>query len=128
MLDYVNLISTESRDDHGNIFFTGDGYRVHINSIKGGWSNARQGVGPLALLFSKNLSTEERLKAANPASNIKLTTEAPNHPINVIQKDDSLEKDINTYFKQAFGLDLVVHRNAGSHTFHYMLVKHLRLE
>jgi len=60
------------------------------------------------------LGTEDRLKAANPAPGIKLTTETINHPIHFLQKHDNLEAKFSNYFRQAFGTDLIVHRNAGS--------------
>ncbi|MCF8322503.1 MAG: ATP-binding protein, partial [Flavobacterium sp.] len=65
-------------------------------------------------IFANMLGTEDRLKAANPAPNIKLTTEAMNHPIHFLQKHDILEAKFSNYFRQAFGTDLIVHRNAGS--------------
>jgi hypothetical protein len=54
------------------------------------------------------------LVAANPAPSIKITSDAPNHPIHFLQKYDKLEITFSDYFKQAFEMDLVVHRNAGS--------------
>jgi hypothetical protein len=43
-----------------------------------------------------------------------LTSQAIQHPIHFLQKNDKLENTFNEYFNQAFGKDLVVHRNAGS--------------
>ena len=59
------------------------------------------------------LSTEDRLKAASPAGSIKLTTQPPSQPIHFLQKYDEREKQFSDYFRQAFGTDLIVHRNAG---------------
>jgi len=71
-------------------------------------------MGELASLFVNILNTEQRIQAANPPQNIKLTTEAIQHPIHFLQKDDTLEQRFSNYFRQAFGTDLIVHRNAGN--------------
>lgn len=94
-------------------YYNGMGFRIYAANAVRWWDDFSEGIGDLSLLFSKNLTTEERLKAANPAENIRLTTEYPKHPINVLQKSDRIEKQFNEYFKQAFDLDLIVHRNAG---------------
>lgn len=95
-------------------FYKGMGYNIYAGNAKSWWNAISSGIDELSIVFSKNLTTEERLKAANPAPNIKLTTESPKHPINVLQKSDKIEKQFNQYFKQAFDLDLIVHRNAGN--------------
>ena len=60
------------------------------------------------------LTTEQRLLAANPPTSIKITSEAPTHPIHFLQKEDQLEEKFSGYFKQAFNSDLIIHRNAGN--------------
>ena len=97
----------------GNIHFDGFGFSIYSDAINNWWSNLGDGIGELSKVFAKYLTTEERLIAANPATNIKLTSEPAQHPINFLQKSDSLEKKFSDYFRQAFGLDLIVHRNAG---------------
>lgn len=94
--------------------YKGLGYDVYKGHIKHWWSDISKGIEGLSKFFSKSLSTEDRLKAANPAKNIRLTTEPASHPINFLQKYDTLEKRFSEYFKQAFDLDLMVHRNAGN--------------
>lgn len=115
--DVVNLLEKNSQKEYTSNtdpWYSGMGYRVYGGDPKHLWSDSSSQIADLAPVFSKNLTTGERLKAANPAKNIKLTSEAPNHPINVLQKSDSLEKQFNDYFKLAFDLDLLVHRNAGT--------------
>jgi len=94
--------------------YQGFGYNVYLPSIKNEWKNYKNGLGQLFPVFVNALSTEERLKAANPPNSIKLTTEPPTHPIHFLQKNDELEKKFSGYFRQAFGTDLIVHRNAGN--------------
>ena len=78
------------------------------------WNDFKNGLSELASIFVNSLTTEERLKAANPPNSIDFTKEVPQHPIHFLQHDDSLEKEFSIYFKQAFGTDLIVNRNAGS--------------
>lgn len=69
----------------------------------------------LSSVFINSIDTLHRLSLADPApNNIKLTTQAPHHPIHVLQRYDEVEEKFNDYFKQAFGDNLILHRNAGN--------------
>lgn len=68
----------------------------------------------LAGFFCHILTAEERLRAANPATAIALVREPTAHPIHALQRDDRLERYVSAQFRKAFGMDLIVHRNAGS--------------
>lgn len=114
LISHLENVSKKEFTSNPEPYYVGMGYRVYGGKIKEWWNNIPSGIDDLSIVFSKNLTTEERLKAANPAPNIKLTTESPKHPINVLQKSDKIEKQFNQYFKQAFDLDLIVHRNAGN--------------
>lgn len=94
--------------------FQGFGYSIYSPMINHYWTQLPDGIGELSPVFINLLNTEQRLQAANPPQNISLTTEAIQHPIHVLQKNDDLEKLFSDYFRQAFGTDLIVHRNAGS--------------
>jgi len=95
-------------------YYKGFGYEIYEGRAKSYWSDSNNGINDLFPLFVNMLTTEQRIQAANPAPNIKLTTQPVNHPIHYLQKDDLLEKRFSDYFRQAFGTDLIVHRNAGS--------------
>ncbi|WP_036379780.1 ATP-dependent endonuclease [Muricauda sp. MAR_2010_75] len=115
--EVLKMMEDNSMVEHTDMdrpWYNGIGYRIYGGNVKRIWEKSGNEFGDLSLIFSKNLTTEARLQAANPAPNIKLTSEAPRHPINIIQKSDTLEKKFNGYFRQAFELDLIVHRNAGS--------------
>jgi len=94
--------------------YRGFGFDIYESNAKSHWNNIENGLGELVKVFVNTLSTEERLKAANPPNSIKITSQEPQHPIHFLQKNDSLEKKFSEYFKQAFGTDLIVHRNAGN--------------
>jgi len=110
---FVEGISKTRYTSNADPHLEGLGFSIYSAAITNWWSNVGDGIDELSKAFAKYLTTEERLTAANPAPNIKLTSEPAQHPINFLQKSDSLEKKFSDYFRQAFGLDLIVHRNAG---------------
>lgn len=110
------LVSFSKKIINANPLPTYQGYKfsVYEQSAKNLWNSFKNGLSELTPVFVNTLTTEERLRAANPPSSIKITSEVPQHPIHFLQTDDSLEKKFSEYFKQAFGTDLIVHRNAGN--------------
>jgi len=112
LLDNAATKNYESSPDQ--ILYQGFGFNIWESTVKSFFNEYSNGIGDLFSLFANILTTEQRLSAANPAQNIKLTTQAIQHPIHSLQKDDSLEQRFSEYFKQAFGMDLIVHRNAGN--------------
>lgn len=115
LLSLLDTAATKNYDSSpGQILYQGFGFNVWESSVKSIFNKYSNGIGELFSLFANILTTEQRLSAANPAQNIKLTIQAIQHPIHSLQKDDSLEQRFSEYFKQAFGMDLIVHRNAGN--------------
>lgn len=115
LFNLLDSFSTKNFDSHpGQILYQGFGFQIWESSVKNIFNQYSKGIGELFSLFVNILTTEQRLTAANPAQNIKLTSQAIQHPIHSLQKDDSLEQRFSDYFKQAFGMDLIVHRNAGN--------------
>lgn len=88
------------------------GNEISRGAVDYHWKN-ENGQEDLAGFFCTLLDAESRLKAANPPDSIALTTEGPKHPIHFLQWNDSIEQSISSYFERAFGLSIVVHRNAG---------------
>jgi hypothetical protein len=82
--------------------------------LKNQLANCNNGLSDSFPIFVNILSTEARLAAANPAPSIKMTSQPPTYSLHFLQKYDEREIRFSDYFKQAFGKDLVVHRNAGS--------------
>jgi len=114
ILNYLKEVSTEYYQGNSEPFLRGYGYNIYKGNINSYWEQSSAGLGELYPLFVSSINTEQRLQAANPPSNISLTTEAPQHPIHFLQRDDSIEEKFSDYFRLAFGQDLIVHRNAGS--------------
>lgn len=114
LITFLESTSRKYFNNNEEPYFQGYGYNVYSPHAKSWWENSSSnGMGDLFHLFVSILNTEERLKTANPADNIKLTSEPITHPIHFLQKNDDLEKRFSGYVKQAFGKDLIVHRNAG---------------
>jgi len=97
-----------------NPVFMGHGQSVHRSQINAYWGGSQNCLRELARWLCHFLSADERLQICNPPSNIALARESPNHPIHYLQRDDGLEVKLSAKFRKAFGLDLIVHRNAGS--------------
>ena len=114
LIEILDKYSVKNTNNPGNILYQGQGFNIWQNSLSGTFSNYARGFGSIVNLFISSLSTEERLKAANPADSINLLSNSATHSIHNLQKDDSLEKRFSDYFRQAFGTDLIVHRNAGN--------------
>lgn len=90
------------------------GASVQRNQAVSIWSNPQNGFQALAPFFCRLLNAENRIGAGNPANNIALGQDPPNHPIHYLQQDDDLEQNISKQFKKAFDQDLIVHHKAGN--------------
>jgi len=110
----LDKIATKTPSNPNDMLYDGFGFQIWQSTVKNIFSDHHDGIGDLIALFANSLTTEQRLQAANPAQNIKLTTQAKQHPIHYLQENDDLEQQFSNYFRQAFGTDLIVHRNAGS--------------
>ena len=114
LLDYFRTISKEDISGGRTTFTFDNSLTLDLSDIKRFWQNYKNGLNNLSHVFSKSLGTEDRLRSVNPPKNIKLSQESYNHPIHHLQANDELESKFSNYFKQAFGTDLIVHRNAGN--------------
>jgi energy-coupling factor transporter ATP-binding protein EcfA2 len=93
-----------------------EAYGTQVNSTQARqiWADKTGGMQSLGRFFCHLLTADERLAVANAAQAIALTQEALRHPIHFLQHDDRLEQRLSEQFRQAFGVDLIVHRNAGN--------------
>ncbi|WP_162300027.1 ATP-dependent nuclease [Kineobactrum sediminis] len=90
------------------------GHALNRNQARSEWQRSDNVLGGLARWFCHLLSADERLQICNPPGNIALARDNPSHPIHFLLRDDKLESRLSSKFRKAFGVDLVVHRNAGS--------------
>jgi len=102
---------TESQPD--NPVYQALGHALHESQATSDWQRADNVLGGLARWFCHLLSADERLQICNPPSNIALARDNPSHPFHFLLRDDQLESRLSAKFRRAFGVDLIVHRNAG---------------
>ena len=115
LLGFLDEISKKQESGNAKANYAGFGFNVYPDNASSWWNNSlNNGLSELIGVFSNLLTTEVRLTAANPAQNISITTQPLTHPIHFLQTNDELEKQFSIYFRQAFGTDLIVHRNAGN--------------
>lgn len=114
LLSFLESISQKEFSGNPLPYYKGYKFNLYEGNVKNNWKNHSDGLSDLVSVFVNTLTTENRLTAANPAENIKLTSQPLQHSIHFLQKFDSLEAKFSDYFRQAFGTDLIVHRNAGN--------------
>jgi hypothetical protein len=110
------LESTTKRTDQPNQdhVYQALGAGIHMSRARSLWSGGGNALQDIARFFCHLLTADERLQAANPPGNIAIARDPPQHPIHFLQRDDILEAKLSQQFRRAFGVDLIVHRNAGS--------------
>lgn len=106
------VLQTESAPE--NPVYQALGHAIHRNQAQTDWQRADSVLGGLARWFCHLLSADERLQICSPPGNIALARDNPSHPIHFLLRDDRVEKSLSAKFRKAFGVDLIVHRNAGS--------------
>ncbi len=115
--EFCAWIGTWAKSLHPNTrgqAFTAMGHSVAQSQINSNWQRTDNSLGQVARWLCHFLSADERLSICNPPGHVSLTQDGPSHPIHYLQRDDALERSISSKFKKAFGVDLIVHRNAGS--------------
>jgi predicted ATPase len=90
------------------------GRDVQSARIRKHWENESHSVGDLARWFCHMLTTEDRLGVGNAPAAIALSHEPPQHPIHFMRRDRAVETLLSDRFRSAFGVDLIVHRDAGN--------------
>lgn len=108
----MSEVATKEKKYGDSFYFTGNGFEFPEYRMAD-WKTPGIGIKDLAPVFLKLLGTEERLQAVKPPDSINLNKEKATHPIHTLQKDDAKEAAFSSFFRQAFGQDLIVHRNNG---------------
>lgn len=70
--------------------------------------------GALIHFLQHHLNTSQRLEIGNPQKAINLESENPQYYIHLMQLDDTLQKEISSLVKDAFGEELLIDWTAGS--------------
>ena len=90
-----------------------EGFRFNVrrHDLANQWG---ANVGPLKSLFCTRLPTETRIIDSNQQALVPLLDQPPQHPIHILYGDENIAQRIGSYFRRAFGEDLVVFYLGGS--------------
>jgi putative AbiEii toxin of type IV toxin-antitoxin system/OLD-like protein len=113
--DYREFMTSVSRldgdaRDHRNRQYRGYGYQVPATHLDHSW------VTDLAIvrsLFCLRIPTETRITASNPVTALSVLENPPSHPIHMLFIDDRIETRLSGYFREGFGVDLILFRGGG---------------
>lgn len=107
--DFIQSKSIEKRGRSVN--YSGYRFNVADQHIEHFWQTD---LTQLRSFFCLRLKTETRITDSDPAPSFKVLSQPPSHPIHILYKDTATEKRISSYFRKAFGKDLVVFKAGGS--------------
>jgi len=89
-----------------------DGIDIYSKDyIKSWWED--KNISRIHQHFVNHLTTESRLKAADPANGFDVVNDTPQASLQKLYIDDKKESDLSMLFNKAFGLDMIVNRCAG---------------
>lgn len=83
-----------------------------LNNLDFFWND--KNLSSIHRYFINHLSTENRLRASNPATSFDAVNDSPSHPIQKIYTDDKKEMELSSLFHKAFNTDITVNRGAGN--------------
>jgi predicted ATPase len=105
---------TTSRGTSGGVQFKRLRASTSSYGLETNWTDAKKkGLGDVADFLIHRLTTEERLGTSRPAARIALLKDPFTHPLHFLEANEGLETRIAGYFRQAFGIDMMLHRGAG---------------
>ena len=81
--------------------------RTSRDSLKDMWPD---NLASVKSLFCLTMTTEDRLEGSKAPQAINFGRDQLQHPIHMLVADDSLERTISEYFRNAFSADLIVDR------------------
>jgi predicted ATPase len=115
LLDWLASWVMKREDGNpGNPVYHAFGHGLHLSQVQADWGRGDGALAGLLRWMCVLLNADERLQMSRPASSISLVRDPPSHPNHYLQRDDALELRLSNRFRQAFGVDLIVHRNAGN--------------
>jgi predicted ATPase len=107
-----NTLTTTSMSADLNVSWLG--HSLQVNAVCEQWLSSDNSLGSISRWFCHLLTADERLQISNPPKNFAVARESPVHPIQFLLCNGELEKRLSLKFRRAFGMDLIVHRNAGN--------------
>jgi ABC-type cobalamin/Fe3+-siderophores transport system ATPase subunit len=91
--------------------YTGFRYSIPSTHLGPFWQS---NLEPLRSIFCSWIATTSRITASDPVQSISILDQQPNHPIHLLYANDQLEFRISSYFRRAFGEDLIVFHGGGA--------------
>ncbi|MES2386829.1 MAG: AAA family ATPase [Bacteroidota bacterium] len=89
---------------------------IQISSINS-YKNSLNTLGPIADILVGNITTKERLNVSNKRASIDFDDRAK-HPLDYIYINPILEKELSTYFKRAFDIDITLNTQGKNFSLH----------
>ena len=108
MESFLKAISTRSQNS-----FSYEGFGYSINDTNIGAARISKALGCFRNIFVSFLGTEDRLSICKPPNSINRNSPAK-HPIHIIARDPECRKRISSYFRKAFGRDIVPYITCGA--------------
>lgn len=96
------------RDENGNYNIVESCNHCFDKDSVGIWWNNHELYADLHKLFIRRLCTELRLTTSNA---LDRSVQPERHPIYKLNQSETLTQKLSDYFRQAFGVDLIVNRN-----------------
>ena len=112
--EWVNKNCQKGQKNGTDFVVTKQGLGHWLSSLTQLWNTTDSGPNALGGFFSSWAAAGNRLEVANPAQAINILQEAFTDPIHYLYVNELLEERLSKSFKEAFALDLLVNRLAGS--------------
>lgn len=119
-----DLIYGEKQDKNGDYFIGNSS--ISKTTIRSFWKNKM--LHNIVVKFANYIDTEKRLISSNSPSSFDAIHDRPRHPIQALYLDNNKEREVSDFFRQAFGVDLIVDRGGGSKIPVYVGEKPILLE
>ncbi|MDR1329148.1 MAG: ATP-binding protein [Oscillospiraceae bacterium] len=103
--EFIKERFTVNAEGYYNLFESGNSFTK--NNLQQFWQSQTLYNG-LHMLFVKLLNTEFRLMSSNA---LNRSSQPEKHPIYKLNKSEAIAQKLSDYFRQAFGVDLIVNRN-----------------
>lgn len=114
LLSWLDTFTIKVKQDANNPVYQAYQIGFSLKDSKLYWERKDICIDQMGRLFCYLLNADERLSGSKPADNIAIAKEPSRHPIHYLYQNDKLEANLSNQFRKAFGLDLIVHRSAGS--------------
>lgn len=111
---WLPTVARQTSPSNSDPGYNYQGYGFHLSTILDRWRNPGQPLADVANLFCALLTADQRLAGGNHTNSFAVAQDAPANPIQRLYVNVPAELSLSEKFVSAFGLELIVHRTAGS--------------